>query len=724
MKPVSAERARPALLGLGFPAGAARGTARTPAPWRELAIAGLHLAVLWSFAIVQPLFSNLASNAEFFVARDNTAGDILLFAFGLVLVPPAVMLLVEVGAAFLHPGLARGIHLVFVTLLAAVATIGVLKRVLPDTSAVLLTAAALVATGAAFAYVRAPAARSVLTVLVIAPVVFLASFLLFSPVSQLIGGGEGRAVASVVASRTPIVLLIFDELPTISLMDAGRRIDERRLPSFGQLAATSTWYRNATTVADGSYVAVPAILTGRRPAQRLPTSRQYPNSVFTLVGKRHAIHALEPITHVCPTRLCGERPRDAADERLGSLASDLTVVAAHLVLPGDITTGLPPIDRNYEGFRGESDAITRSAPRAGAAIAGRRIAGTDEFSGLLRDMERFVAEVRPPGSRPPLYMGHFEVPHVPWRILPSGRQYPVHGPTLPGLHDQRWSRDRFVVGQATQRHMLQVGYADGLLGRMIRRLRTAGLWDEALVVVTADHGVGLRPTGSRRPVTRADFAGIAGVPLFVKLPGQRRPAVVDAAARTVDILPTIADVIGAKTPPGVDGTTLTKPRPGAVLSARNGRRGRFVSMRLGDFVRARDAELARQRRLFPDPLDLFRTSFDDVPVGRRVQSLPIVDAGVVRATIDGGREFSRVSFRSGVLPVYVTGRFTSGGYAGMRLAFAVNGRIVAGGRSYPVRDTVRFSALVPEASLRQGANVVTVFVMRGGRFARVARVGG
>ncbi|HEV2058499.1 MAG TPA: hypothetical protein VGR11_04015, partial [Solirubrobacteraceae bacterium] len=192
----------------------------------------------------------------------------------------------------------------------------------------------------------------------------------------------------------------------------------------------------------------------------------------------------------------------------------------------------------------------------------------------------------------------------------------------------------------------------------------------------------------------------------------------------VDILPTIADVIGGRTPPGVDGTTLTEPLPAVVPSVRNGRRGRFVSMPLGAFVRARDAELARQRRLFPDPLNLFRTSVDPAPLGRSVSSLPIVSSGTVRATIEGSRELRKVSFESGVLPVYVTGRFTRGGSVGMRLAFAVNGRIVAGGRTYPVGDTVRFSGLVPGSSLREGANTVTVFLMRNGRFAPVARVAG
>jgi hypothetical protein len=701
------------------------GSAGEARPWREVAIGALHLLVLWSFAIVQPLFSDLSRNAEFFVARGNTGADILLFAFVLVLGAPAIMLLIELAAGFFGARVAQVVHLIFVGLLAALVAIGLFKRVLPDTSAVLLPLTALAGVGVAFAYARFAALRSVLTVLCVAPLIFLVSFLFLSPVSELLGGDEGAGASSAAASRTPVVLVIFDELPAISLMDGGRRVDGRRLPSFGRLAATSTWYRNATTVSDGTYVAVPAILTGRRPAQRLPTSSSYPDSVFTLVGASHEIHALEPVTHVCPTRLCGRRARDTADQRLGSLASDLTLVAAHLVLPDDIAASLPPIDRNYEDFAGEDKGVTTSAGATGPP-GGRRIAGTDEFSDLLRGMERYVGEVRRPGSRPPLYVAHFEVPHVPWRILPSGRQYPVPGTTLPGLHDQTWTRDPFIVGQGVQRHLLQVGYADRLLGRMIGRLQAAGVWDDALVIVTADHGVGLRPGGSRRAVTRADFPGIAGVPLFVKRPRQRRSSIVDTAARTVDVLPTIAAAIGAKPRADLDGSTLTKPLPAGVNpSVRNGRRGRFVSMALGDFVRARDAELARQRRLFSDPLDLFRTRAEDgVPIGRSVRSLPVAAAGNASATIEGAGEFAAVSFDSGVLPAYVAGHFESGGDTGLHLAFAVNGRIVAGGRSYFVGETARFSALVPASSLRKGGNTVSVYVMRDGTYARVAHVGG
>jgi len=64
----------------------------------------------------------------------------------------------------------------------------------------------------------------------------------------------------------PVVEVVFDELPTATLMDpGGTRIDRKRFPGFARLAAASTWYRDNTTVADFTGRAVPAIETGVNP---------------------------------------------------------------------------------------------------------------------------------------------------------------------------------------------------------------------------------------------------------------------------------------------------------------------------------------------------------------------------------------------------------------------------------------------------------------------------
>ena len=92
------------------------------------------------------------------------------------------------------------------------------------------------------------------------------------------------------------------------------------------------------------------------------------------------------------------------------------------------------------------------------------------------------------------------------------------------------------------------------LGLLIRHLRRAGLFDRALIAVVADHGyafeVGVK---DRRQVTESNIAQIAPVPFFVKAPGQRRGRIDDRLVRTVDMLPTIADLLGVRIPWPHDG---------------------------------------------------------------------------------------------------------------------------------------------------------------------------
>src|SRR2546430_8556651 len=69
---------------------------------------------------------------------------------------------------------------------------------------------------------------------------------------------------------------------------------------------------------------------------------------------------------------------------------------------------------------------------------------------------------------------------------------------------------------------------------------------------------------SRRRHTRFDCdwssdvcsSDLAPVPLFVKRPWQRGGAVDDGSARSIDIVPTIADALGIKVPWHLDGESL------------------------------------------------------------------------------------------------------------------------------------------------------------------------
>ena len=86
-------------------------------------------------------------------------------------------------------------------------------------------------------------------------------------------------------------------------------------------------------------------------------------------------------------------------------------------------------------------------------------------------------------------MKHLLLPHGPYLYLPSGAQTrPRPRDLLPGMNTVPGFHDEFLTRHNEQRYLLQLGYADRLLGRLVRRLKQQGIYDDTLIVVTADHG--------------------------------------------------------------------------------------------------------------------------------------------------------------------------------------------------------------------------------------------
>src|SRR5215218_1507733 len=224
---------------------------------------GAQLLAASGFALAQPLFDLLGKNAEFFAVRGSTPTDIVLFALVVTFGPALLLLAVELLVALVSEAAAQVLHLVF---LGAVFGVQALKRSGVDGTNVLIAGSVLVGAGIAVVAWRWRAARSFLTVLGAAPLVFLALFLFDSPTSKLvISNGDAQAAAIRVRATTPVVFLLFDEFPVIDLQQRDGAIDAQRFPNFAKLAAGSTWFRNTTTLSASTTVAVPAILTGQKP---------------------------------------------------------------------------------------------------------------------------------------------------------------------------------------------------------------------------------------------------------------------------------------------------------------------------------------------------------------------------------------------------------------------------------------------------------------------------
>jgi hypothetical protein len=525
-------------------------------------------------------------------------------------------------------------------------------------------------------------------------------FLFFSPVSRLLESPPEPRLAQA-PSGASVVMVVLDELPTISLMRADGEIDAVRYPNFARLAGDATWYRNTTTVHEWTTGALPSILTGNRP-KGLPLFLDHPNNLFTLLGGTYDMNVYESQTHLCPPELC-DPEREALPERVSSLLSDLSVVYGHLVLPEDLADELPSISTAWRDFGDGPQALLQEGP----AQAGGRPAA---YTGRDAEVQEFVDSLAP-SEQPTLSFLHVLLPHHPWEYLPDGKIYASDLGFQPGLEDEGWVGDPELAVQAHQRHLLQVGYTDLALGRVLDRLEEAGLYDESLVVVVADHGVSFRPKGERRRVEPGNIEEIAFVPLFVKPPGQTDGKIVDASARTIDIVPTIADVLSVEVPWELDGRSLLAGEgEGDVAVATSA--GGVVEGDFDELVARRDRVLARQVQLFGEG--------DDVPglfgigprpdlLGRPVGALALAAGGGPTFSSYGGSDYDA---DSPFAPVRVYGRI-EGAPPGKDVAIAVNGRIVAVTRSFEHDGDTLVTAVTPEDAYRPGTNSVRLFLVEG-----------
>jgi Sulfatase len=457
--------------------------------------------------------------------------------------------------------------------------------------------------------------------------------------------------------RAHVVLLVLDEFPGDTLLGRDGRIDAGRFPNFAALAGDSTWFHNAHTAYDSTTKAVPLVLDGLRPRPKTsPIVRDHPDSIFTALGRRgYRIVTSEEATAMCPARYCPSERRRR-----------------------------PAIIPNLKAGRAE------------------------RFGQFIRSIHA--------SRRPSFWMKHALLPHGPWVYLPSGRRTRPEGPELlPGMQTVPGFYDQYVTDHNEQRYLLQLGFVDRLLGRLVARLKSQGMYDDTLIVVTADHGfawqVGV-PT--RRSVTHSNVNELGPVPLFVKAPDQTRGRVNDSLAQTLDVTPTISDVLNVPLGYRTDGRSAF---------SRAVRARREVSLTKRDFsaiVRMPAARWKAQRRAVVrrrirhlgsgDWASLYTSLGPHRElIGRDVTNAR--SAAGTRATISLSHSFARVRRSSGVVPCQIAGRINDSGAERERdLAIAVNGRIEAVGRSFHLKGETAesYAVMVPEDALRDGRNTVEV----------------
>jgi hypothetical protein len=214
----------------------------------------------------------------------------------------------------------------------------------------------------------------------------------------------------------------------------------------------------------------------------------------------------------------------------------------------------------------------------------------------------------------------------------------------------------------------------------------------------------------------------------VKAPGQTEGEVDDSLMRTLDVTPTIADLLHTKPRWRHAGRSafdpVTRRRREVALPTRDF--SRVIRIGLPELLQRRAANRRRRAALvgtgeesnlrFGSPwAQLYRVGSHPELVGREVGELPTAAQGALSATVANAALLSHVSPNDEIIPTRVTGVVRGGPPTGLRdVAVAVDGRVWATGRSFRLRGRPYeyYSLIVPEESLRPGRNRIELFEVR------------
>jgi arylsulfatase A-like enzyme len=133
-------------------------------------------------------------------------------------------------------------------------------------------------------------------------------------------------------------------------------------------------------------------------------------------------------------------------------------------------------------------------------------------------------------------------PYPPADVRTPERRYPAPPAVVPDTPGSRYDMERFLTALTV---------VDDAVGGVVHALRSAGLWEETVVLLTTDHGAAF----PEMKATLAD-SGI-GVALMLRIPGIADDGRVEQAlVSQLDLYPTMCELVGVAPPPPVEGRSL------------------------------------------------------------------------------------------------------------------------------------------------------------------------
>jgi hypothetical protein len=547
-------------------------------------------------------------------------------------------------------------------------------------------------------------ARNFLNLTAIAAFISPAMFLANPAISSFIFSPEAQDYKfELLGENYPdIVMIIFDEMPLISLLDKDSKIDEVRFPNFARLAKTSTWYRNTVTAHTTTTQAVASLLTGRYVNnQQTADSKNHPESLVSFLRSTHQLRGVEVVTKFFDVPV-NHTITPAFGFRLKKIGTDLLIVLGHLLLPKTAAARLPAINSKWSNFRAPSpslEPIQASRPRL-----------FREYIELLRTTPR---------EAPAFFYLHLLLPHSPLRFNDDGRSignelydYGLGTRGSSSKTSAKNEQDSLLIYQA---HLLQTRFADLILGEILDELESLELFSDSLIIITSDHGIGyVWYEEDLSDIFAMRAREVYWVPLFLKQPNQNHGEIIDERVVTVDIFPTVADIIGKPIQWAVDGLSVIGSG-----QQRENRSGTGNPVKTATWLPAgkiNSRALEKKIELFGqhNVRDLYFFGPHKDLIGRSVDSLPL-RTDILRAGLVELNDQLSIESTKAHIPFYLKGDLTSINPKLQRetleLAIAINGIIRGTTRPSITDKRITFTTRIPTESWSTGENSVSVYAI-------------
>jgi arylsulfatase A-like enzyme len=350
------------------------------------------------------------------------------------------------------------------------------------------------------------------------------------------------------SSRPNILLISIDTLRADHLSCYG--YPRLTSPALDALAADGTRYRHAYTNAGWTPPAHASMLTGLFPSQHgVVDTRRLPDTIPTLAAL-----------------LAGDGYRTAGivnNSQVGALVGlDRGHETFHEVWKGHpsrnlVGRGVRYLRRQLREWLGVNDhGAERTNQLAKQWLAARAAGGTPFYLFL------HYIEPHNPLNAPHPFKHRFlngASSAVDWRTVRRAADNPLIC-LSDGLSP---NEDEIAVLKAL--YDGEIAYIDQKIGELLEWLRGEGLYDDTLIMVTADHGEHFGEHGLYSHVWSL-YEPVLHIPLIVKFPsGYTQPALCDELVQLIDIVPTAAQLAGLRAP-------AVEALPGRSLASRDGER--------------------------------------------------------------------------------------------------------------------------------------------------------